>query len=123
MKKSTFVAMILGTVSGILFAIGMCMAMLPEWNAFTPGVILGCAGLVLALITVFVWRKMEHKEKIHINGKTIFVAILSIVGALALGLGMCLSMVWGHLVFGIIVGIVGMAVLFSLIPITKGIHE
>ncbi len=25
MKKSSFVAMILGTVSGILFALGMCM--------------------------------------------------------------------------------------------------
>ncbi|WP_240474523.1 hypothetical protein [Thomasclavelia saccharogumia] len=34
MKKSTFVATILGTVGGILFALGMCMALIPEWNAF-----------------------------------------------------------------------------------------
>ena len=39
MKKSTFVAMILGTIGGILFALGMCMALIPEWNAFRPGVI------------------------------------------------------------------------------------
>ncbi len=26
MKKSSFVALILGTVSGVLFALGMCMA-------------------------------------------------------------------------------------------------
>lgn len=37
MKKSSFVAMILGTIGGILFALGMCMALIPEWNAFLPG--------------------------------------------------------------------------------------
>ncbi len=30
MKKSTFVAMLLGTVSGVLFALGMCMALIPD---------------------------------------------------------------------------------------------
>lgn len=30
MKKSNFVALILGTVSGIFFALGMCMAMIEE---------------------------------------------------------------------------------------------
>ena len=29
MKKSSFVAMMLGTVSGVLFSLGMCMALLP----------------------------------------------------------------------------------------------
>lgn len=37
MKKSSFVTMLLGTVSGMLFALGMCMALIPEWNAFKPG--------------------------------------------------------------------------------------
>ena len=41
MKKSSFVAMILGTVSGILFAIGMCMALIPEWESFNQGVMFG----------------------------------------------------------------------------------
>lgn len=36
MKKSSFVAMILGTISGVFFALGMCMAMIPEWNTFKP---------------------------------------------------------------------------------------
>ena len=30
MKKSNFVAMILGTIGGILFALGMCVAMIPS---------------------------------------------------------------------------------------------
>ena len=41
MKKSSFTALLLGTLSGVLFAIGMCMALIAEWNAFTPGVVLG----------------------------------------------------------------------------------
>lgn len=56
MKKSTFVAMILGMIGGILFALGMCMALIPEWNAFQPGVIMGVIGAVILLIMVFVWR-------------------------------------------------------------------
>lgn len=42
MKKSGFIALILGTVSGVLFALGMCMALLPEWDAFTEGVLSAC---------------------------------------------------------------------------------
>ena len=57
MKKSSFVAMVLGTVRGVLFALGMCMALIPDWNAFQPGIIFGCVGLVLGLVTVIVWRK------------------------------------------------------------------
>ena len=34
MKKSSFAAMVLGTVSLMLFALGMCMALIPEWDAF-----------------------------------------------------------------------------------------
>ena len=46
MKKSNFVTMILGTIGGILFALGMCMAMIPEWNAFRPGIVMGVIGLI-----------------------------------------------------------------------------
>jgi len=55
MKKSSFVALVLGTISAVLFALGMCMALLPEWNAFREGVIFGCIGLVLGLVTALVW--------------------------------------------------------------------
>lgn len=51
MKKSSFITLILGTVSGVLFALGMCMALIPEWNAFRPGVVFGCLGAVMALVT------------------------------------------------------------------------
>ena len=120
MKKSSFVAMILGTIGGLLFALGMCMALLPEWNAFVPGVIMGAAGIVVLLIMVFVWRKMEHKEPLKINGKTIGTALVAIVGALLLGAGMSLVMAFEQLIIGTLVGIVGIVVLLCLIPMIKG---
>ena len=123
MKKSSFAAMVLGTVSVVLFALGMCMALIPEWNAFMPGVIFGCAGLIFGLITLIVWRRMEHKEPIRIDGKTILTVVIDAVGALALGVGMCLSMVWGKMVMGVGIGLVGIVVLLCLLPLTKGIKD
>lgn len=121
MKKSTFVAMLLGTIGGILFALGMCMALIPEWNAFQPGVIMGVIGAVVLLIMVFVWRKMENKAPIRLSGKTIGATLIGIAGALLFGVGMCLTMVWSNMVVGIIIGIIGIVVLLCLIPFIKGL--
>lgn len=121
MKKSTFVAMILGTIGGILFALGMCMALITEWNAFKPGVIMGVAGAIVLLFMVLIWRKMENKAPIQVSGKTIGASLIGIVGALLLGIGMCLTMVWSHMAVGILVGIVGIVVLLCLIPFVKGL--
>lgn len=121
MKKSSFVAMILGTVSGILFVLGMCMALIKEWNTFTSEIVLGLIGLVLGVITFFIWRKMENKKPIKLSGKTLATTLIGIVGALVLGVGMCLTMVWQNMALGVIVGIVGIIILLSLIPIIKGV--
>lgn len=121
MKKSSFVAMILGTVSGVFFALGMCMALLPEWNAFTQGIILGAVGLVLGLITLFVWRKMENKAPIKVSAKTIALVLFGIIGAIVFGVGMCLCLVSAKYVVGVIVGLAGILLLLCLIPMTKGI--
>lgn len=123
MKKSHFVAMLLGTVSGVLFALGMCMALIPEWGAFIPGIVFGCTGLLLALITLLVWRRMEHKAPVHISGKAVLTILVGIVGVLALGVGMCFCMVWENLAVGIVVGLAGILSLLCLIPLTKGIKE
>lgn len=123
MKKSSFMALIMGTVSGVLFALGMCMALLPEWDAFKQGIIFGCAGLILGLITFFVWRKMEKKAPVKVAKKDILAIVVGIIGALLLGIGMCFVMVWDKITVGIIIGIVGIAALLSLIPIKKGFKD
>ncbi len=123
MKKSSFVAMLMGTVSGVLFALGMCMTLIPEWEAFQPGIIFGCVGVLLGVITLIVWRKMAHKQPIHFSGKSILTGAVGIIGALALGIGMCFCMVWSKMVIGIVIGLVGIVVLLSLIPLVKGLTD
>lgn len=123
MKKSSFTAMLMGTISTVLFALGMCMALIPEWDAFRPGVIFGCVGLLLGLVTIIIWRKMEHKQPFQISGKTIFTILVGVIGALALGVGMCFCMVWGKMAIGIAVGLAGIVILLSLIPLVKGIRD
>ena len=68
MKKSSFVAMIMGTVGGILSAIGMCMVLVTDWNAFTPGIIMGSIGLVVLLAMVLVRRNRIWCRYVHGHG-------------------------------------------------------
>lgn len=123
MSKKNFVTLILGAVGGILFALGMCMAMIAEWNAFKPGIVLGCAGIVVLLILLAARRKMEGKPVlVPLSAKAVGTAVLGIVGTLTLGVGMCLVMVWNSLIWGVLVGLVGIVLLLCLIPLVKGIH-
>lgn len=121
MKKENFVSLILGTVGGILFAIGMCMCLLPEWNAFTQGVAVAVIGMAVLLAMLIVRRRMEGKPAIELNGKAVGTVLLGIVGALVLGVGMCLVMVWEMTLPGILVGVAGIILLLCLIPVVKGL--
>lgn len=121
MKKSNFVAMILGTIGMVCFALGMCMALIPEWGMFRPGIVAGVVGLVILLITWIVWRKLEGKAPIRPNKKTIGTILVAVLGALLLGVGMCCCMVFDKMIFGVVVGLVGIIVLLMLIPLTKGL--
>lgn len=122
MKKENFVSMLMSVVGLILFGIGMCMCMLPAWDAFDKGVILGCVGLVVLLAMVIVRRRMLHKPAIVLNAKSIGTAVLGVAGALTFGVGMCMAMVWTNLMIpGIIVGCIGIVALLSLIPLCKGL--
>ena len=121
MKKSNFVALILGTIGVVFFALGMCMALLPEWGMFNQGIVCGVIGLVVLLATVLIWRKMDGKAPIKLNAKTVGSVVVGVLGALLLGVGMCLSMVFGKMILGIVVGLVGIVVLLMLIPLVKGI--
>lgn len=123
MKKSSFIAMILGVSSAVLFALGMCMVMISEWNAFAPGIVFGCVGLCLGAVTLIVWRRMEGKKPIHISGRALLAVAVGIVGALALGVGMCFCMVWNRMVLGVVIGLAGIIVLLCLIPLTKGLRD
>ena len=122
MKKENFVTLLLCTIGGIPFALGMCMCLLPEWNMFTQGVIFAAIGALILLTAAAVRRKMKGKAPIKVSGKAVGITALGVIGALTLGVGMCMTMVWeGMLILGVVVGLVGIVILLSLIPLCKGI--
>ena len=123
MKKSNFVALILGTIGIVFFALGMCMCMLLEWGMFRQGIVCGVIGLVVLLITLLIWRRMEGKAPIKLSAKTLGSVVVGVLGALLLGVGMCMVMVFSKMVMGIVIGLIGIVVLLMLIPLTKGIHD
>lgn len=123
MKRENFVSMMLGSIGIILFGIGMCMCLLPKWNAFQQGIIVGSIGAFVLLAMIFVRRKMQHKPAITLSAKGVAAVAVGMLGVLMLGVGMCMAMVWTHLMIpGIVVGCVGILVLLSLIPLCKGLQ-
>lgn len=120
MKKSTFVNLLIGTVGGLLFALGMCMCLLPEWNAFKIGVVCTAIGAIILLAqSAAAWIRSGRKIKIHwkIAGKVLY----GVFAALVLGVGMCMIMVWNMMLPGILVGIAGIVLLLMLIPMFLGL--
>ena len=123
MKKSSFVALVLGTISGVFFALGMCMALVSEWGMGTQGIVCGVIGMVLALATVAIWRRMEKKAPVRVSGKVLAAVLLGIVGALLLGVGFCMILVFSKMLLGIVLGLIGIVVLFLQIPLQRGLHD
>ena len=121
MKKSSYVALVLGTVSGVMFSLGMCMALVEEWAMLRQGAIIGGAGLLLGLITLLVWRRMEHKAPIRVSGKAVAKVVYAVVAALVLGIGMSLCLVLEKYLLGTVIGLVGVVMLLGLIPMVKGL--
>ena len=66
MKKETLLEIILGTIGGLAFAIGMCMCLLQEWDMFIFGVITTIIGFVILLCIIPVY-KSSHPNKIKQN--------------------------------------------------------
>ena len=52
MKKETLLEIILGTIGGLVFAIGMCMSLIPEWNLFTTGIVIAIVGFIILLCII-----------------------------------------------------------------------
>lgn len=122
MKKSHFITLVLGTVGGLLFSIGMCMCLLPQWNAFQPGVAVTAAGAVLLLaLGIAAW--VRSGKKLSLNWKLMGKIAYGVVSVLVLGLGMCLILVWQQLLYGIALGIVGIVMLLCLIPMCIGFKK
>lgn len=122
MSRKSFITLILSVIGGILFAVGMCMCLIAEWDAFTPGVVMAVIGLVVLAVMVMARRKMDGKPAIVLNGRAIATVAVGVVGALVLGVGMCLVMVWSKIALGIVIGVIGIVILLCLIPLCKKLY-
>lgn len=122
MKKETLLEIILGTVGGLIFAIGMCMCLLPEWNLFTAGVVTAIIGFIILLCIIPIYRK-EHPRKPHgpINWGIVLTWTIGVVGSLIMGFGMSKIMVGdaskSDMLVGIITGVVGLIICVLNYPV------
>lgn len=122
MKKETLLQIILGTIGGLVFAIGMCMCLLPEWNLFMQGVIVTIIGFIILLCIIPIYRK-EHPRKPHgpINWGIVFTLVIGIIGSLVMGFGMSKVMVGeasnSDMILGIVVGTIGLIICVLNYPV------
>ena len=124
MEKKNFITLIIGVIGGLLFSLGMCMCLLPEWGVFNHGVVITAIGAVVLLITYIVYRKMSGKNKRKINWKIVGKVAYGVFASLVLGVGMSMIMVFENMMLlGILVGIVGIVLLLFLIPMCIGLKD
>lgn len=62
MKKETLLEIILGTLGGIIFAIGMCMCLIAEWVLLKLGIILGIIGLLICVLNYPVYAYLKDNK-------------------------------------------------------------
>ena len=122
MKKETLLEIILGTIGGLIFAVGMCMCLISEWDLFNAGVVVSIVGFIVLLCIIPVYRK-NHPRKAHgpINWGIVFAWIIGVIGALVMGFGMSRTMMEtassSDMLIGILVGVVGLLVCVLDYPI------
>lgn len=121
MSKKNFITLVLGVLGGLLFSVGMCMCLLPEWNLFRPGTVATAAGLIVLLVLFIVRFKTDGKKLPKLKAKTVGITLYSIISVLALGTGMSMIMVWNQLIWGMLIGVLGILLLLGLIPMLKGL--
>ena len=122
MKKETLLEIILGTVGGLIFAIGMCMCLVTEWNMLKAGVVVSIIGFFILLCIIPIY-KSSHPKKKHgpINWAIVITWIVGVVGALVMGFGMSKIMVGTasstDMIVGLITGVVGLVICVLNYPI------
>ena len=123
MKEETLLEIILGTIGGLVFAIGMCMGLIPEWDMLKEGIVVGTIGFIILLCIIPVYRKDHPKTKVkkQIDWGIVATWIIGVIGALVMGYGMSKVMVGEatkqDMIIGIITGIIGLIICVLNYPI------
>ena len=123
MNRNHFTTLLICVISGLLFSLGMCMCLLPEWNAFIPGVVLTAVGGSALLVMGIISYVKNAKNRAPINWKLVGKIAYAVVCTLVFGLGMCMILVWNLMLWGIIVGIIGIVMVLFIIPMFFGLKK
>lgn len=102
-----------GIFGFLLFAIGMCMCLVPQWNAFYFGIFLIVIGMLLMFLTWFLWGKLTNRPKFKISKEVFISTLLKTLSLLILGLSLSLVLVWEQIFAGILLGIPALMVFIS----------
>lgn len=122
MKKETLLEIILGTVGGLIFAIGMCMCLIPEWKMLKAGIVVSVIGFIILLCIIPIYRKGKPKK---LNKNTdwglVLTFVVGIVGSLVMGFGMSKIMVndpdQTDMIIGMVTGVIGLLVCVLNYPV------
>lgn len=122
MKKDTLVEIVLGTIGGLIFALGMCMCLIPKWDMFALGVVLSIVGFIILLCIIPIYKKSHPKKgRKKINKNLIITWTVGICGSLIMGFGMSKVLVENvsknDMIIGMIFGIIGLLICVLNYPI------
>lgn len=128
MKKETLLEIIFGTVGGIIFAVGMCMCLISEWDLLKLGIIVSIIGFIILLCIIPLYRKSYIKKpREKINWGLVITWIIGIIGSLVMGFGMSKIMIENtsqtDFIIGIITGIIGLIICILNYPVYAYIKE
>lgn len=122
MTKKNYLFLVLTVVGILLFALGICMCLLPEWNAFKPGVVVTALGVLALLAIALVRWIMAGKPVATVNWNKVGKIAYCVIAALILGTGMAMIMAFeGLMIPGMLVGAVGIVLPLGYIPLFKGL--
>lgn len=129
MKKETLLEIILGTIGGIIFAIGISMCLIPKWNLLIEGCIVSIIGFIILLGIIPIYRS-KHPKKVRIksiNLKKTLAWIIGIITVLVMGYGMSRIMIddpnQNDMIFGMTFSILGLIVCILDYPIYSYLNK
>lgn len=122
MTKKNYLFLVLTVVGGLLFALGLCMCLQPEWNAFKPGAVVTALGVLALLAIALVRWIMAGKPVAAVNWNKVGKVVYCVIAALIFGTGMAMIMAFeGLLIPGMLVSAVGIVLALGYIPLFKGL--
>lgn len=129
MERKTLIKIVLGTIGGLVFALGMCCCLLPEWNLFGFGVGMAIAGGVL-LIALLIYNLLTRERKPRtepINWRAAIAWMAGIAATLLMGFGMSKVMAGEpsqtDMMLGMACGIVGLLVDILIFPVYQYLRD